>query len=57
MVTLYSRSTAVTPLASQVQVVGALAANMAFANVVVKLLSRRQTLAARLPLAGKLVAG
>lgn len=34
VVTLYSRSTAVTPLAGQVQVVGALATNMAFANVV-----------------------
>lgn len=34
VVTLYSRSTAVTPLAGQVQVVGALATNMAFADVV-----------------------
>ena len=34
VVTLHSRSTAISPLASQVQVVSALAANMAFANVV-----------------------
>jgi len=34
VVTLYSRSTAVTPLASQVQVVSTLTTNMAFADVV-----------------------
>lgn len=34
VVTLYSRSTAVTPLAGQVQVVGALATDMALADVV-----------------------
>lgn len=34
VVTLHSSGTAVTPLASQVQVVGALATNMAFTNVV-----------------------
>ena len=73
VVTLYSRSAAITPLTSQVQVVSALATDMAFANVIlievqylcnnqrrtwtyVKLLSRWQTLAAGLPLAGELVA-
>jgi hypothetical protein len=34
VVTLYSRSTTVAPLASQVKVVGALATNMALADVV-----------------------
>lgn len=34
VVTLYSRSTAISPLASQIQVVGALAPNMALTNVV-----------------------
>lgn len=34
VVTLYSRSAAITPLTSQVQVVSALATNMAFANVI-----------------------
>lgn len=34
VVTLYSSGATVTPLTGQVQVVGALAANMAFANVV-----------------------
>lgn len=34
VVTLYSRSTAVSPLTCQVQVVSALATNMAFANVI-----------------------
>ena len=34
MVTFYSRGTAITPLASQIQVVGALATNMALANMV-----------------------
>ena len=34
VVTFYSRGTAVTPLTGQVQVVGALATNMTFTNVV-----------------------
>ena len=34
VVTFYSRGTTITPLTSQIQVVGALATNMAFANMV-----------------------
>jgi len=47
---------AVTPLAGQIQVVGALATNMALTDVIVELLSRWQTVTAILPLANKLIA-
>jgi len=41
VITLDGRSAAVAPLARQVQVVGALATNMAFANMVIELFGRR----------------
>lgn len=41
MITLNSGGTAVAPLASKIQVVGALAANMALANVILCKISKR----------------
>jgi hypothetical protein len=55
VIALDSGSATVTPLAGQIQVVGTLATNMALTDVVVELLSRRQTVTAILPLANKLV--
>jgi hypothetical protein len=57
VITLDRGGTAVAPLTGQVQIVGALAANVTFTDVIVELLSRRESLAAGLPLADKLVAG
>lgn len=45
------------PLAGQVEVVGALAANMAFANVVIKCFGVLASLTATLPLTGQVVDG
>lgn len=57
VITFDSGCAAVTPLARQIQVVGALATNVTFANVIVELLSGGQSLAAALPLAHELIAG
>jgi hypothetical protein len=55
VITLDRRGAAVAPLTGEVEVVGALAADMAFADVVIELFSTRASLAAVLPLADELV--
>jgi hypothetical protein len=56
VVTLDGGGAAVTPLARQIQVVGALAANVTLTNVIIELLGGWQAVAAVLPLADELVA-
>jgi hypothetical protein len=56
VITLDSRCAAIAPLTSEVQVVGALAADMALADVVIKLLCGGASLTTVLPLADERVA-